>query len=209
MYFLTRDRKGSATKQIDIHSVIDDLLVINNRHFCLVIETSSVNFELKSEDEQDVLIETYRSFINSLGFPLQLVIRTREVDLDSYLDKLKHSAEKETVAIYQEQLADYACFVRSLVNVNRILSRNFYIILPHKSLQPIDSTTAKDQLLIKADIINKGLQRLGMNSRLITGLEALNLFYAFYNPELYKSAPISSAALNGLHAAILRGDLCS
>src|SRR5258706_6526781 len=80
--------KVSSRKQIEIKEVKDDILVLPNNRYCLILETSSINFELKSEAEQDIIIDNFKTFLNSLPFALQILIRVREVDIDSYLEKL-------------------------------------------------------------------------------------------------------------------------
>jgi hypothetical protein len=74
--------KISSRKQIAIKEVRDGILVLPNNEHRLIIETSSVNFELKSEAEQDVLIDSFQTFLNSLPTKLQILIRIREVDID-------------------------------------------------------------------------------------------------------------------------------
>jgi len=202
MLLLNKDKVGSAKQQIAIKGVSDDVLILPNDRYCAVIETSSINFELKSEAEQDALIDTYQSFLNSLGSSIQILIRTREVDLDNYLQELQLRANKEEQLAYQGQLLDYAEFIRKLVNVNRILSRSFYVIVPVEIVTKHDFSFAKEQLGIKTDIVIKGLQRLGMHTRALTSLEILNLFYAFYNPQQAKFQPLSTAALRLMHLAV-------
>ena len=125
-----RRQNGSAKAQISMKGVQEEVLSLSDKRYCSIIETSSVNFELKSEDEQDALIETYQSFLNGLGFQIQIVIKVREIDLDHYLDDLNERSKKESHAVYRSQIESYATFVRGLVSVNRILSRNFYVIVP-------------------------------------------------------------------------------
>src|SRR5438045_4119986 len=80
--------KASARQQINIRGVNDGVLMLTKGRFRVVLEVSSINFELKSEDEQDALIDTYESFLNSLPCPLQIIIRIRELDMDNYLADL-------------------------------------------------------------------------------------------------------------------------
>ena len=79
------NRKASARDQIDIQSVKNGVLILPGNKYRKVLSVSPVNFELRSEDEQDAIIDTYESFLNSLGHPLQILIRTRELDMDKYL----------------------------------------------------------------------------------------------------------------------------
>ena len=202
----TKPRFGSAKSQINIKAVQGEVLCLTDKNYCSVIETSSVNFELKGEAEQDAIIETYQSFLNSLGFPLQIIVRVREIDLDHYLDTLGEQAKQEAQAIYRNQLDGYALFVRSLVSVNRILSHNFYVIVPLEVTTRHDFEFVREQLALRTEIVEKGLIRLGMNSRLLKGLEILNLFYVFYNPQQAKTQPLAETALRIMHSVIHKED---
>ena len=124
--------KISSRNQIAIKEVRDGILVLPNNEHRLIIETSSVNFELKSEAEQDVLIDSFQTFLNSLPSQLQILIRIREVDIDQYVDSIETLKQTETEPQYLEQIDDYTQFIRQLVSGNKILSRKFYIVLPYK-----------------------------------------------------------------------------
>ncbi len=200
---LSRQNNGSAKTQISIKGVQEEILALSDRRYCSIIETSSVNFELKSEDEQDALIETYQSFLNGLGFQIQIIIRVREIDLDHYLDDLDERSKKEDHAVYRNQIENYASFVRSLVSVNRILSRNFYVVVPLELDSRHDFEFAREQLSLKTEIVEKGLMRLGMNTRELRGIEILNLFYAFYNPKQAKNQPLTDSVMRLMHTVLV------
>ncbi len=203
MQSLKPNKYGSAKSQINIKSVVNEVLILPEGRYRSVIETSSVNFELKSETEQDALIETYQSFLNSLGSPIQILVRTREVDLDVYLNSIKSLTEQEKSDVYRKQILGYGEFIRSLVNVNRILSRSFYIIVPLDDPGKNNFDYVRDQLSLKNEIVTKGLQRMGMHARMLGGIELLNLFYSFYNPIQSKTQPLGEAALKIMHTALI------
>ena len=196
-------RKASSRRQIDIKGVKDNVLLLPNNQYRIVLEASSLNFELKSEAEQDALIDTYESFLNSLPCPLQVLVRIRELDMSKYLADLeaKYSAEDEQV--YKDQLQNYSEFVRDLVEDNKILSRRFYIVLPYGSKED-DFETAKERLILNADLVMKGLARMGMQTRQLPSLEILDLFHAFYNPAHAKTQPISDSIIHSLNNTYVR-----
>lgn len=208
MFALQKSKsKASARKQIDIKGVRDGVLMLPSNQYRLVLQVSSVNFELKSEDEQDSIIDTYESFLNSVGTPLQILIRTREIDMDKYLGELKERSDSETVPIYKKQLTNYDEFIRSLISTNKILTRNFYVVIPCGLTGKSDFELVKEQLSLTADIVAKGLSRLGMHSRQLTDLEVLDLFYNFYSPEQSKAQPLTEQALQLIHNSyIQKGD---
>lgn len=193
------NKKISARSQINIKEVKDGVLILPGNAYRMVLETSAVNFELKSEEEQDQIIDTFQNFLNSLPCAVQILIRTREVDIDGYLEdfRLQKQGEKETV--YREQLDEYALFIKKLISGNKILSRRFYIVIPYTSEnKKHDFSLIKDQLQVSVDIISKGLERLGMKTRLLGNLEILDLFYAFYNPSHTISQPLTQRTVEAL-----------
>ncbi|MCB0197151.1 MAG: TraC family protein [Anaerolineae bacterium] len=198
-------KKTSARKQIDIRGVQDSILLLRRNEYRVVLEVSSLNFELKSEDEQDVLIDTYESFLNSLPCQVQILVRIRELDMSKYITDLKGRLKNETEDIYKEQLSNYSEFVGELVADNRILSRRFYIVIPYGAKNN-DFATAKEQLAIHADIVSKGLLRMGMHSRRLGDLELLNLFYEFYNPTQAKLQPIRDSVLTLISSSFVKGE---
>lgn len=198
------NRKSSARQQIDIKGVKDDILLLPNHKYRMVLAVSSVNFELKSEDEQDAIIETYESFLNSVGCPLQVLVRTREIDMDNYLNDLSDRVGNETVPIYKQQLQNYDEFIRSLIATNKILTRHFYVVVPYDATGKDDFDFVREQLELRIDIVRKGLARLGMQSHQLRSLEILDLFYTFYNPGQAKLQPLTQQALELLHTSYVQ-----
>ncbi len=197
------DRKVSSRQQINIKGVRDGVLLLPSNQYRMVLEVSSLNFELKSEDEQDALIDTYESFLNSLPCPLQIIVRVRELDMTKYLADLKtrHSEEKEQV--YRDQLINYSEFVHGLVEDNRILARKFYVVLPYGAKDD-DFATAKERLTLNADLVAKGLNRMGMQTRPLGSLEVLDLFHSFYNPAQAKRQPLTESVARLLNSSYTR-----
>lgn len=198
--------KASSRRQINIKGVRDDILVLPNHQYRAVLEVSSLNFELKSEDEQDALIDTFESFLNSLPCPLQIIVRIRELDMTKYLSDLHGQLADEKEATYRSQLENYSEFVQGLVANNKILSRHFYAVLPYSSKGSEDFEAAKEQLGINRDLVGKGLMRLGMQTRQLTGLEILDLFQTFYNPAQAKRQPITDHVVQLLSSSYIRGE---
>lgn len=197
-------KKVSARQQIDIREVKDGVLILPHNRYRAILHVSPVNFELKSEDEQDAIIDTYESFLNSVGVPLQVLIRIREIDMDAYLGELNDRLRNETVPIYKRQLKNYDEFIRSLITTNKILTRYFYVIVPYNAAGKTDFELVKEQLGLTVDIVQKGLARLGMHSQELTNLEVLDLFYSFYNPTQAKIQPLTDKALELIHSSYIQ-----
>jgi len=192
----------SSRRQIDIQGVRDGVLLLPGGHYRMVLQVSAVNFELKSEAEQDALIDTYQSFLNSLPCSVQILVRIREMDMDRYLDDFRAGLADEPKDVYREQVQNYAEFVSSLVRANKILARHFYIVIP-LSAGRSDFDLAQEQLALSAEIISKGLARLGMNTRKLPSLELLDLFYSFYNPGGAKRQPLTAQTFDLLNKSYL------
>jgi len=204
--FTKSKNRASSRHQIAIKGAKDGVLILPNNQFRAVLEISSLNFELKSEDEQDAIIDTYESFINSVGSSLQILIRTREIDMDKYLADLGGRLDDETGPIYRRQLENYDEFIRSLIQSNKILTRRFYIVVPYSAGHKTDFEFVKEQLGLTVDIVSKGMTRLGMHTRQLASLEILELFYSFYNPSAAKIQPLTERTMQAIHTALMKGE---
>jgi hypothetical protein len=199
MSLLTKsNNKGSSRRQIAIKGVDGNVLELPDGEYRLILQTSSINLELMSEAEQDAIIETYQKFLNSLACPIQIVTQIREVDIDKYLEDYRRRVEGETTEIYKHQSEVYQKFVRDLIKTNKILTKHFYIVVPYSDHKKVSMEVIKDQLSMHARIIEQGLGKLGMQTRTLTGLEALDLFYTFYNTDQAKLQPLRQQTMQML-----------
>ncbi|MCB9826712.1 hypothetical protein H6804_00340 [Candidatus Nomurabacteria bacterium] len=189
----------SSRNQISIKEVKDGVLVLPHHEYRMIIETSSVNFELKSEEEQDVLIDSFQTFLNSLPTELQILVRIREVDIDRYVDGIETLKESEEKEEYVTLIDSYGQFIRELVSGNKILSRKFYIVLPYKADNGIkDFDLIQEQLLTTRDLVIKSLEKLGMKANPLGSIEILSLFYSFYNQDQVKTQELNGQTIKAL-----------
>lgn len=200
MWLLSKSNKrASSRRQIKIKEVKDDILILPNHEYRMVIETSSINFELKSDEEQDVLLESYQNFLNSLPGQLQILVRVREVDVDRYLEEISKSKLTEKEHIYKTQINNYCSFIKNVVSGNKILSRRFYIVIPYKqSTSEKDFSVIKEHIHLQRDIVVRGLEKIGMKARVLDSLELLDLFYSFYNPLQAKTQELKGQTIEKL-----------
>ena len=199
MSVFTKSRtKASSRRQIALRGVEADVLLLPANESRAVLRVSALNFELKSEAEQDALIDTYQSFLNSLATDLQILVRVRELDMDKYVADFSRRGELETDPVYKKQAAQYVKFVSQLVTTNKILTRHFYVVVPLSAES--DFSLVREQLATSVDIVSKGLARMGLHSRRLKSLELLELFYSFYSPLDAKRQPLTSTTLQLLSA---------
>ncbi len=192
----------SSRRQIRIEGVHDGILILPNGEYRLALETSSINFELMSETEQDAIIDTYQSFLNSLNTPFQILVRVRELDMDKYISSFRENQTSSDEEAFTDQTTSYTQFVKGLVSDNKILTRSFYVVLPYSS-NGKDFEVVKEQLKLTGDIVSKGLGRMGMQSRRLSSLEVLDLFYSFYSPKQAKRQPLTEQTLSMLKESYL------
>lgn len=191
----TRNRTSSR-RQIQIKEVKDGILVLPGDEYRLVIETSSINFELKSDEEQDILIDNFQNFLNSLPCKLQVLVRVREVDVNRYLDEIGKSKGAEKEKVYKNQIDNYSAFIKNLIAGNKILSRRFYVIIPYEHEDKAkEFALVREQMHLQRDIIARGLEKLGMKARVLDSLELLDLFYSFYNPDQAKTQELKGQTI--------------
>ncbi len=191
--------KASSRRQIKIKEVRDSVLVLPDNQYRVILESSSINFELKSDAEQDVLIDSFQNFLNSLPCELQILIRVREVDIDRYLEHISQAKDQEKEKVYKNQIGNYSQFIKNLISGSKILSRRFYLVIPYRHAdRNQDFNLIKEQLNLNRDIVLKGLEKMGMKARQLDSLEILDLFYGFYNPLQAKTQELKGKTIQML-----------
>ena len=199
------------TKQfVDIYDIRDEVIILKNSSLRMLLEVNSVNFDLKSVDEQTAIIRGFQNFINSLDFPLQIVIQSRRLDIKNYLAKTEAIVNQIDNELLRIQGVEYLRFVRSLTDLANIMSKKFYLSVPFYLTETVDSSkgvgerlketfgsaqekikglTDQDfavyqaQIKQRTDLLAAGLQEMGLTSRLLGKEELIKMFYALYNPE--------------------------
>jgi hypothetical protein cdiviTM7_00582 len=101
----------------------------------IILKCSSINFLLKNNDEQDSIIISFQRFLNSIDFPIQIIVRSKKLDIDSYLNNLNSKALKQENALLQNQTYEYIAYLKKLIEVAQIMKKEFYIIVPYDTEQ--------------------------------------------------------------------------
>lgn len=182
-------QKTTATTQkfTEIEDIADNVVFLSFGFACLIIEVTATNFSLLSKDERDGKIYSYAMLLNSLSFPIQILIRSKKIDISSYLNLLDQERTKTQNQILANKIKLYREFVESLVKINSVLDKKFYIVIPYSYLEEgaIKSKNhfeaAKSSLKLKADSINTQLARLNLKAKTLAKDELIELFYSVYN----------------------------
>lgn len=200
---ITQKKTKSSRGQIDIRTIKNDVLILPRRQYRALLEVSAINFGLKSQAEKDAIILSYGEFLNSLSMPLQILVRVRELSMDTYLSKLDSLKNAESEEIYRTQILNYREFVLSLVEDNKVLTRRFYIVLPYTGKPTKDESMIREKLSLNVDIVLKGLARIDITGKRLNSLEIADLFYEYCSPTAASIKPLSVQALAQVTEGVL------
>lgn len=180
-----------ATTQdhLDIETIQDDLVILKNGICSLVIQTSALNFGLLSEEEQDATIYAYAGLLNSLSFPIQIVVKSDKKDISGYLELLSAQEKKLKDPILQERMKNYRAFIETTITEQNVLDKKFYLIVSYQLVTLSGKVEITEDLLQKAkadlepkrDHIIKQLTRIGLTSQQLNSQNLMRLFHSFYN----------------------------
>lgn len=197
---------------LEVQDIREGVLILKNQGLRGVLMVSSLNFALKSEEEQAAIIYAFQSFLNSLDFSCQVVVQSRNINITPYLDELKDLEEKQTNELLKEQTASYREFIKQLVHGETIMTKNFYIVIPYTLMEALglagakkqfgifkifkkkdqktptamtdtDFQRCKTQLWQRMEFLAMGLRRCGLEAIPLTTAELIELFWAIHHPE--------------------------
>jgi len=202
-------QKSAATQRfLPIAEIHNDTVVLKNGGLRAVLQTTSINFNLKSEEEQNALIYGYQSFLNSLEFPIQILIRSKKLDIDDYLSHLQEIKEKQENPLLKEQTAEYQEYIEKLVEYADIMEKKFYVVVPVDAptgtkigfidrflshIFPDDSIAKlktrqknfkdlRKKLTQRVNQVEQALMALNIRTKELNSKELIELFYQSYNP---------------------------
>ena len=194
--------KKSAQDFLEFEQIREGIIILKNKALRAILMVSSLNFALKSEDEQNAILYQFQNFLNSLDFSCQILIHSRRINIIGYLDKLKKIEEKEDNELLKIQIAEYRKFIESLMAGGSIMRKIFYIVVPFTLLEkqegasekkqrfsakiPVlteeDFQRCKIQLLQRVEFVALGLRRCGLQAVPLTTPELIELLWGFYHP---------------------------
>jgi hypothetical protein len=200
----------SAQSFLPIKEIKDGIVVLKNGTLRTVIMVKASGFDLKSETEQEAIINSFEGFINSLSFSVQILMRSKKVDLGPYLETLRKRSQEEENELLRIQTVDYVDFVTSLTENYNIMSKSFYVMVPHNpggfrktsfwenifgssKIGPVGNfEREKVALLEKTNIITGELQGIGLRTIQLNTQELIELFYSIYNPEVSQKEKVAN-----------------
>ena len=198
----------STQKHLDIAEIREDTLIMKDGSIRVALLVSSINFALKSTEEQEAIIASYVSFLNYLDFPLQIVIQSRKLNIDKYLSDIQKKEKEQINELLRVQTADYIQYVKELVELGDIMSKRFYIVIPYvpggeeqekfftklgQTFAPVGTIRLKDKkfqeykkkIAKRIDKIVSGLAAMSISAAQLDTQSLIELFYNTYNLEVY------------------------
>lgn len=200
------NRKSTVSTQsmLDIAEIKEGTIVLKDGSLRAVIAVSSTNFSLKSGDEQNAIINSYQNFLNSLTFPIQILMQSRKLDVHSYLDKLRGVVQEQTNELLRMQTQEYIEYIAKLIEFASIMNKTFYVVVPHFAgtvgkesflgkighmFNPVNRISSqktefeKDRELLtqRVNQILSGLGGIGLRNIVLSTEELIELLYNSYN----------------------------
>lgn len=195
-----------ATQEfIPIKEIRDDVFILKDGSLHMILMASTLNFALKSEEEQNAIIMQYQNFLNSLDFSVQFFIQSRKLNTDSYIAILVEAEKNQDNELMKIQTKEYIEFIKNFVKISNVMAKAFYISIPYSTaamevkksfagnlIGGFSKKTARQmsdrfeenkiQLQQRADIVSQGLARVGVRVAPLNTEELVELFYELFNP---------------------------
>jgi hypothetical protein len=202
----------SATQGfLELQDIREGILLLKNNSIRGVLMVSSINFALKSDDEQTAIIYAFQSFLNSLDFFCQIVVQSRNINITPYLDSLKDLEERQTNELLRRQTSAYREFIKNMVVGDTVMTKNFYVVVPYnlmeifgaggaakqfgifgqgnqkgqpqKQMKDDEFQRCKTQLWQRMEYLAMGLRRCGLEAIPLTTPELIELFWSIHHPD--------------------------
>jgi len=209
--------KAKATQDfVPIREVRDGIVVLKNGSLRAILMTSSLNFALKSQEEQEAILFQFQNFLNSIEFSIQIFIQSRDLDIRPYITLLEERLRVQTNDLMKIQIQEYIGFVKNFTESTNIMSKSFFVVIPYTpsilkaksgalSNLPLMKKDQKEsrkeeqdsfeenrsQLEQRVSVVKQGLSRTGIRVAQLGTEEVIELFYKMFNPgELSKPIPL-------------------
>lgn len=213
---------ASTQRYVDVEEIREGVIILKSGALRAVLLVSSLNFDLKSSEEQDAIIAQYQNFLNSLDFPVQIVIQSRRFNIEPYLELLKSREAQQTNELLRFQIGEYKDFIKNLTEISNIMSKFFYIVVPFSPVENEEGglwqkvsdifnqkktagvkeelfDTYRTQLVQRVDHCMAALTPTGIRATLLGTEEIIELLYNSYNPSLFTTSVVKNISAIELH----------
>lgn len=213
----TKHKGGFSTQSyLGIAEIKEGTIVLKDGTIRAVVVVASTNFSLKSGDEQNALISSYQSFLNSLEFSIQIVMQSRRLNIQSYLDKLRSIMQQQTNELLRLQTQEYIEYIAKLIEFSSIMNKTFYVVVPYStnkgkrgflnklgslfnpagavSLEKTEFETNREELYKRVNQVTSLLTAMGLRALILTTEELVELMYNCYNFDAASAIKIQSVA---------------
>lgn len=189
---------------VPIQEVRDGIVVLKDGSMRAILMTSSINFALKSEDEQNAIIFQFQQFLNSLNFSVQIFIQSRRLDIRPYIAMLETREKEQINDLMRIQTKEYIEFIQAFTERTNIMTKTFYLVVPYtpptlnvgtkKVSNPFanggkgsqmateDFEEARTQLEQRIGVVRQGIIRSGIRAVQLGTEEVIEIFYRLFNP---------------------------
>lgn len=196
----------STQQFVPVSEVRDGIVVLKDGALRAVLLASSINFALKSEDEQTAFIVQFQNFLNSLDFSCEIFVQSRMLDIRPYIATLEVAYKGQLDDLMRIQIREYIEFIKSFTEAANIMTKNFFVVVPYsgatlsaaagsiasklpfgnKAATPADLNRSFEekvsQLEQRISIVQQGLVRCGVRTVQLGTEEAIELLYKLFNP---------------------------
>lgn len=208
---LAKNNVSVSTQQyLDIAEIRDGTVIMKDGTLRAVLLASSINFALKSEDEQNAVIDSYIRFLNNLSFSLQIVIQSRELNIENYLEYLGGKEKEQTNKLLKAQTGEYIEYIKELTSMGKIMNKRFYVVVPYDPLtdkhkgffaslksafSPASTIMLKEKVFTRyqemlerrVESVLGGLESMSVSTVRLDTQALIELYYKTYNPETAKN----------------------
>jgi hypothetical protein len=183
--------KSKTTQDfVPVREVRDGIAILKDGSMRAIIMTSSLNFALKSEDEQKSIIYQFQNFLNSINFSVQISVQSRRLDIMPYVSTLQERQKEQVNELMKIQTKEYIEFIKNFTENTNIMSKTFFIVVPYNppkiekevKIQRENFEEYKTQLEQRVDIVQQGIVRSGIRAAQLGTEEIVEVFYKLFNP---------------------------
>jgi type IV secretory pathway VirB4 component len=125
-----KQEAGNSLDLVDVKEIRGDIVILKDNSLRQIVMVGGVNFVLKSETEQNLMVQAYQNFLNAIDFSLQILVHSRKVNIEGYLQSLAKRKEQEESPLLQNQIQEYEAFIRGFVEKNAIMEKTFLVVVP-------------------------------------------------------------------------------